>query len=131
MHATTSAPALERMVRRMQRDIAELRARIDAMPGPPEAAQPRHSKEKLAWAKRHGIDLDQFEPFEPPALGTHTMTVAEAARVLSLSIEQVRRLLRSGRLRGTALGGRAGWRVSRTDVDRLAQARAALAAGRK
>lgn len=98
---------------------------------PPVGPTQRHSKDALVWAKRYGIDLDDFEPFEPAALGTYTMSVAEAARMLNLSIEQVRRLLRTGRLRGTALGGRAGWRVSRADVVRLARERAALVAGRK
>ena len=131
-HATTSISALERVVRRLQRDVADLRGRLDAIAGSPtELEQPGDSKEKLAWAKRHGINLSDFEPLEPPPLGTHTMTVAEAARVLELSIEQVRRHLRSGQLRGTALGGRAGWRVSRADVARLAAARKALVAGRK
>ena len=59
------------------------------------------------------------------------MTVAEAARELNLSIEQVRRHLRSGNLRGMPLGGRAGWRVSRADVTRFVATRRALAAGRK
>jgi excisionase family DNA binding protein len=78
-----------------------------------------HSKGKVAWAKRYGIDLDDLEPFNAAPLGTHTMTVADAARELGLSAEPVRRYLRAGRLRGTALGGRAGWRVSRADVARF------------
>ncbi len=128
-HAT-SAPALEQVVRRLQREVAELRARLDAMTDAAADAPPRHSKEKLAWAKRHRIDLGDFEQFEPPPPGTYTMTVAEAARQLDLSLEQVRRHLRSGQLRGTPLGGRAGWRVSRADVTRFRAARQALSAGR-
>jgi len=124
--------ALEGAVRRLQQEVAELRARLDAMTGGQPAADrsSRPSKEKLAWAKRHGIALDDLQPFDAPPLGTHTMTVAEAARELGLSLEQVRRHLRTGRLRGTALGGRAGWRVSRADVARFREERKTLVAGR-
>jgi excisionase family DNA binding protein len=127
------ASGLDATVRRLQRDVAELRSRLDALGGAPSEADriPRHSKEKLAWAKRHGVPLDELQPFEAPALGTHTMTVAEAARELALSLEQVRRHLRTGRLRGAALGGRAGWRVSRADVARFRVEREALTAGRR
>jgi excisionase family DNA binding protein len=129
---TVSETTLERIVRRLQREVAELRARLDAFEAAPrtDASTPQHSAAKLAWAKRHDIDLSAFEPHAPPALGTHTMTVAQAARELDLSIEQVRRHLRSGNLRGTPLGGRAGWRVSRADVARMAETRRALAAER-
>ena len=127
-HAT-SAPALERLVRRLLKEVAELRARMDAISAASGEAQPsRHSPEKLAWAKRHRIDLKEFEPLDAPQVGTHTMSVAEAARELNLSLEQVRRHLRSGNLRGTPLGGRAGWRVSRVDVARLKEMREALGA---
>jgi excisionase family DNA binding protein len=126
--ASTRQPAL----RRLQREVAELRARLDAMPGASgHGAQPsRHSPEKLTWAKKYSIDLDNFEPLDASPVGTHTMNVAEAARALGLSLEQVRRHLRSGHLRGTALGGRAGWRVSRADVERFRVTREALNAGR-
>lgn len=129
----TSPSPLEQVVRRLQREVAELRARLDALAGEPRDALPAasHSKEKLAWAKRHGIDLDQLKSFEAPAPGTYTITVAAAARELELSLEQVRRHLRSGNLRGTPLGGRAGWRVSRADVARFRETRAALSAGRE
>lgn len=129
---TTSVSALQQVVRRLQREVAELRARLDAITtdGEDQAAG-KPSKEMAAWAKRHAVDLDELEPFDPPSLGTHTMTVAEAARELDLSLEQVRRHLRSGHLRGTPLGGRAGWRVSRADVARFKQTRVAMVAGRK
>jgi excisionase family DNA binding protein len=97
---------------------------------PHEAARSAHSPEALAWSKRYGIDLDEFVPFQPPAVGTYTMSVAEAARELGLSLEQVRRHLRAGHLRGIAMGGRAGWRVSRADLARFHETREALSAGR-
>jgi excisionase family DNA binding protein len=129
---TARAPTLAHVVNGLRRDIAELRARVDALD--PSAAtaltSSMHSKERLAWAARHGIDLEAIEPFHPAPLGTHTMTVAEAARELGLSLEQVRRHLRSGRLRGTPLGGRAGWRVSRADVAQFNASRHAITAGR-
>ena len=54
------------------------------------------------------------------------MSVEEAARVLNISQEQVRRHLRSGRLDGVGLGGRAGWRVSRIDLVRFKAEREGL-----
>jgi excisionase family DNA binding protein len=130
---TLSLSGLEGVVRDLQREVAELRARLDALSGTPvdDRVVPRHSKGKLAWAKRYGIDLDEFVPRDGPPVGTYTMSAAEAAGELGLSLEQVRRHLRSGELRGTALRGRAGWRVSRADVDRLRQTREALSAGRR
>lgn len=128
-----SLSALEGLVRSLQREVAELRARVDTLGDTPAVAPqaPRHSKAKLAWAKRYGIDLDDFVPLETPPVGTYTMSVAEAASDLSLSIEQVRRHLRSGALRGVPLRGRAGWRVSRADVARFRQEREAISAGRR
>ena len=129
---TMSLAALEGAVRGLRREVAELRARVDALVPPrPVDEMPRHSKAALAWAKRYGIDLDEFVPFEGPPVGTYTMTVAEAATELGLSIEQVRRHLRSGSLRGLPLRGRAGWRVSRADAARFKQEREALSAGRR
>jgi excisionase family DNA binding protein len=127
-----SRAALE-LVRRLEREVADLRSRLDALTTDSRGGLPsgRHTKEKLAWARRHGVDLDALEPFSAPTLGTHTMTVAAAARELGLSLEQVRRHLRSGRLRGIPLGGRAGWRVSRVDVARLRETREALSAERE
>jgi len=45
------------------------------------------------------------------------MTVDEVAKRLRYSKETVRRLLRSGELRGMQLSKRAGWRVRARDVD--------------
>jgi excisionase family DNA binding protein len=83
----------------------------------------RHSAAFLAWAADHGIDPDDFTPLELAPAGTHTMTVAEAAAALAIGEEQTRRLLRAGTLFGVPLGGRAGWRVSRSAVDELLRER--------
>jgi excisionase family DNA binding protein len=48
------------------------------------------------------------------------MTVSEAAARLRLGDEQVRRLLRRGVLAGVPFGGRAGWRLPREAVERMA-----------
>lgn len=49
------------------------------------------------------------------------MTVPEAAKVLGVSEEQVRRLLRSGELLGVPFGGRVGWRLPRESVRHVAE----------
>jgi len=51
-------------------------------------------------------------------------TVREAAALLGIGEEQVRRRLRSGELLGVPFGGRMGWRLSRDYVERLAAERA-------
>ena len=52
--------------------------------------------------------------------GQPMLTVAEVADRLRLNPETVRVWLRSGRLKGTRIGGkRAGWRIPSTEVDRL------------
>ena len=107
---------LEQEVAELQRDLEELRRFVGLAPR-------RHSAELLDWAERLGIDPDDFEPMELPPVGTHTLTVAEAAQMLTLSEEHTRRLLRSGALFGVPLGGRAGWRVSRSAVEELLRQR--------
>ena len=47
------------------------------------------------------------------------VTVAEAADRLSVCEEVVRRWLRTGKLRGTRLSRRAGWRIAASEVDRV------------
>lgn len=47
------------------------------------------------------------------------LTIAEAAAVLKLNGETVRRWLNSGRLKGVLLGGKAGWRVSAAEIARV------------
>ncbi len=114
---TRSVTTVSETVRRLERELAELQARLDAMTATPPPQT--HSPEARAWAGKHGIDLEEFVPFPSAPPGTFTMSVADAAGELQLSQEQVRRYLRSGRLRGVPLGGRAGWRVSRYDVARF------------
>ncbi len=57
----------------------------------------------------------------PASLRYSGMTVAEAADVLELGEEQVRRLLRTGALIGVQFGGRVGWRLSREYVYDVAE----------
>lgn len=77
----------------------------------------------ISWAKRYGIDLNDFGPPVRIQVGRYTMTVREAAEQLGIGEEQVRRLLRSGAIRGIPLGGRNGWRVSRAGVRAYGQER--------
>ena len=68
----------------------------------------------------------QFLPVRHRDLRDVVMTVAEAAAHLGLGEEQVRRLLRSEKLAGIPLGGRAGWQVSRESVEDMLAARTML-----
>ena len=56
----------------------------------------------------------------PSSLRYSGMTVSEAAGVLGMSEEHVRRLLRKGELPGVSLGGRVGWRLAREEVQSIA-----------
>ena len=48
------------------------------------------------------------------------LRVEQVARQLDLSIETVRRWLRSGRIRGVRLGGsKAGWRIPESELRRI------------
>ena len=47
------------------------------------------------------------------------LTVAEAAARLKVHQETVRRWLKAGRLRGTLLSGKAGWRIPAREVARV------------
>jgi excisionase family DNA binding protein len=107
---------LERQVTGLRREVEEMRRFIGLSQG-------QHSAAFLAWAADHGVDPDDFTPLELAPAGTHTMTVAEAAAALAIGEEQTRRLLRAGTLFGVPLGGRAGWRVSRSAVDELLRER--------
>jgi excisionase family DNA binding protein len=50
-------------------------------------------------------------------------TVREAAEVLGVGEEQIRRLLRSGGLLGIPYGGRRGWRIPRAHLQEVAAER--------
>lgn len=47
------------------------------------------------------------------------LTTEEVAKLLKVNPETVRRWLRSGEMRGSSLGDRTGWRVSRFEVQRF------------
>ncbi len=51
--------------------------------------------------------------------GERWLTVAQAAEVIQVHPETVREWLREGRLPGTLLSRRAGWRIRARDVERL------------
>lgn len=46
------------------------------------------------------------------------LTVQDVAKRLKVNPETVRRWLRSGSMKGTLLGDRAGWRISSSEVNR-------------
>ena len=52
-------------------------------------------------------------------MDSEVLTVAEVAARLKVNRETVRRWLRSGVIRGTLLGDRAGWRIPASEVQRL------------
>jgi excisionase family DNA binding protein len=51
------------------------------------------------------------------------LTVADVAMRLKVSQETVREWLRTEALHGYNLGGRAGWRIPRTDIARLLESK--------
>lgn len=68
-------------------------------------------------------DFSEALLLTPPRLRDSSVTVREAAAILGIGEEQVRRLLRSGELLGVPYGGRAGWRLSRAYVEGEAHTR--------
>ena len=63
-------------------------------------------------SQRHagGIELDQQERW---------LTVEEAAERLSVHDQTVRRWLRAGKLQGTSINRRAGWRIRESEIERF------------
>jgi len=51
------------------------------------------------------------------------LTVAEVAHELKVTTETVRRWLREGRLQGSILSDRGGWRIRRSEVDQFMEER--------
>jgi excisionase family DNA binding protein len=86
---------------------------------PSRATRAREVESPLKRALRDGV------PVVSRPLDETSVTVAEAADMLELSQEQVRRLLRSGELVGIPFGGRHGWRLSREYVEEEAARRRA------
>ena len=63
-------------------------------------------------------------PVHPRPTEELSATVHEAAGLLGLGEEQVRRLLRDGVLVGIPYGGRRGWRIPRRHLEEFAAERA-------
>jgi len=67
-------------------------------------------------------------PRRPRAKGTHLderwFTVEQIAEAIQVTDQTVRRWLRDGTLRGTAFGGKAGWRVRESDFNAFLATRA-------
>jgi excisionase family DNA binding protein len=57
------------------------------------------------------------------------ITVTQAARILEMSEDHVRRLLRAGELQGAPYSGRIGWRLDRAYVEAVAEQRRAAREG--
>jgi excisionase family DNA binding protein len=51
------------------------------------------------------------------------LTVEEVARRLSVHVDTVRRWIRSGELKAINLGGPAGYRITKTELDRFIRER--------
>lgn len=51
--------------------------------------------------------------------GTRMLTTEQVAERLQLHVITIQRWLRSGKLKGTKLTGKAGWRVPVSEVERL------------
>jgi excisionase family DNA binding protein len=82
--------------------------------------------DEAAPAARSGDDAAP-----PSSLRFSGMTVAQAAVVLGIGEEQVRRLLRRRALEGVSLGGKAGWRLEPDYVRRTAAQWSALRAAQE
>jgi len=52
---------------------------------------------------------------------SESLTVEEAAEFAKVGVRRVYAALKSGALSGTQLGGSAGWRTTRTDVNKWAR----------
>ena len=59
-----------------------------------------------------------------------TYTAAEAAQLLNLHLDHVRRLFRGGRVPGAFRDNRGAWPIPRPDLNRYAAARMLLSAGK-
>jgi len=74
---------------------------------------------------------DEPRPSPEPSLRYSGMTVSEAAVILDMSEDHVRKLLRAGELLGAPYGGRIGWRLDTTYVNAVAQQRKSTREGQE
>jgi len=99
-------PALEAFIAELDQAVASLQAARRIAAGLSRGATRPHAALGARVALRHS-----------------GMTVGEAAALLGIGPEQVRRLLRRGDLNGVAFGGRTGWRLDRDELEKLADRR--------
>lgn len=66
-----------------------------------------------------------------PSLRFAGITVSETARILDMTEDHVRRLLRAGELEGAAYSGRIGWRLDPQYVNAVAERRRAAREGQQ
>jgi len=59
----------------------------------------------------------------PPQTEDAELTAEQAAQIIGVSSESIRRYLRSGELQGYLLARKLGWRTTRTDLARFLEAR--------
>jgi hypothetical protein len=85
-------------------------------PGPPHVPVPSHEETRLALA---------------PTLRYSGITVTEAAQILEMSEDHVRRLLKAGDLLGAPYSGRIGWRLDAAYVHAVAEQRRAAREGQQ
>jgi excisionase family DNA binding protein len=105
-------------------------------PDTPEAAALAHIDRAIATlriarriivASERSAKSSRWSPTDAPEddFRNTGMTVGQAAAVLGVSEEHVRRLLRARKLRGVPYGGRIGWRLEPEYVTELARQLAA------
>jgi len=74
---------------------------------------------------------DELRTSPQPSLRYAGITVAEAAQILGMSEDHVRRLLRAGELLGAPYSGKIGWRLDATYVHAVAEELRASREGRQ
>jgi len=99
--------ALERGIKSAEVALHHMREHVTSLKPRP------HGREVFDRAFQSAIPED--------ATDSETITVAEAAKILGVSEETVRRRLRTSQLVGIAYGGRTGYRLSRAYVEDKAQ----------
>lgn len=134
-----AASALDREVKRLNVQLADLRRRVAAVSRlerevqqlTVEVAELRRLSEggaeaafdRSEWLRRHGVKPGEVEVVHPRLYSDVAMTVTEAAEELGLSLEQVRRHLRAEHIAGIPRRGPGGWVVSRESLAEFQRAR--------